>query len=83
VEDINAIKITCSGLGLRADSPLEAASYENEEIEGWWEESHGQKELRMVPSRKKCMEAPETSGGPRSRQQRIEIGPGQEVYRSG
>jgi hypothetical protein len=83
VEDINAIKITCRGLGLQADSPLEAASYENETIEGWWEESHCQEELRRVPISKEVYGGPETSGGPRSRQQRIEIGPGQELHRSG
>ena len=44
MEDINSMKLTCRALGLRGSSPLEAASYENETKEKWWEDPHTETE---------------------------------------
>lgn len=49
MEDINSIRIICRGLGLRGSSPLEAATYDSETIERWWEESRWEQELRKRP----------------------------------
>lgn len=61
IEDINTTKVTCRSQGLRADTPLEATSYENESIVEWWKESHCAKELRREPIPKEVYGAQERS----------------------